>query len=92
VLGSDHPDTAATLDNLAGLYRETGQYAKAELLYQRALEQYAEGMSHRSPHFWAGELLGGKGRRVATMLEPATRIGSGDGQDRLGDGINQRLV
>jgi len=38
VLSSDHPDTAASLDHLAGLYRVMGQYEKAEPLFQRALD------------------------------------------------------
>ena len=36
-LGPEHPDVAASLNNLAELYRAQGQYAKAEPLYQRAL-------------------------------------------------------
>ena len=38
VLGEEHPDTAASLNNLGGLYRSMGDYAKAEPLYSRALE------------------------------------------------------
>lgn len=37
-LGPDHPDTATALHNLAALYDEIGNYAKAEPLYQRALK------------------------------------------------------
>ena len=37
-LGPEHPETAASLNNLAQLYREMGDYAKAEPLYQRALK------------------------------------------------------
>ncbi|MGA0200155.1 MAG: tetratricopeptide repeat protein, partial [Prochlorotrichaceae cyanobacterium] len=36
-LGADHPDTATSLNNLAGLYRAQGRYSEAEPLYQRAL-------------------------------------------------------
>jgi Tfp pilus assembly protein PilF len=36
-LGSDHPDVATALNNLASLYRSTGQSALAESLYRRAL-------------------------------------------------------
>ena len=35
-LGPDHPDVATSLNNLALLYYNQGQYAKAEPLYQRA--------------------------------------------------------
>ena len=36
-LRPDHPEVAQSLNNLAVLYRATGDYAKAEPLYQRAL-------------------------------------------------------
>jgi tetratricopeptide (TPR) repeat protein len=36
-LGPDHPYTATSLNNLAGLYENQGRYGQAELLYQRAL-------------------------------------------------------
>ena len=35
--GPDHPDVAASLNNLALLYRAQGQYAQAEPLYKRSL-------------------------------------------------------
>ena len=38
VLGREHPDTAASLNNLAKLYWAMGDYAKAEPLYKEALE------------------------------------------------------
>ncbi len=37
-LGSEHPDIAETLNNLALLYESMGEYEKALTLYQRALE------------------------------------------------------
>ena len=36
-LGADHPDTATSLNNLAGLYRAMVRYSEAEPLYQRSL-------------------------------------------------------
>jgi CHAT domain-containing protein len=36
-LGSEHPDVARALFNLAHLYQDKGDYSKAEPLYQRAL-------------------------------------------------------
>ena len=36
-LGKDHPDTAQSLNNLAGLYYEQGKYEQAEPLLQRGL-------------------------------------------------------
>ena len=38
VLGENHPDYAASLNNLAGLYQPMGDYAKAEPLCRQALE------------------------------------------------------
>ncbi|MFM8277066.1 MAG: CHAT domain-containing tetratricopeptide repeat protein, partial [Cyanobium sp.] len=35
--GSDHPDTATSLNNLAGLYLNQGRYGEAEPLYKRSL-------------------------------------------------------
>ncbi|MBE9070734.1 tetratricopeptide repeat protein, partial [Leptolyngbya cf. ectocarpi LEGE 11479] len=38
--GSDHPDTARSLNNLAQLYKDMGRYDEAEPIYQRALAIY----------------------------------------------------
>jgi Tetratricopeptide repeat len=35
-LGEDHPDYAASLDNLAGLYEATGRHAEAESLLKQS--------------------------------------------------------
>lgn len=40
LLGSYHPETAASISNLAGLYLRQGRYAKAEYLYQQSLSIY----------------------------------------------------
>ncbi|MEG4114145.1 MULTISPECIES: CHAT domain-containing tetratricopeptide repeat protein, partial [unclassified Microcoleus] len=37
LFGSEHPDVAASLNNLAEMYRQMGNYAQAEPLYQRSL-------------------------------------------------------
>jgi Flp pilus assembly protein TadD len=37
-LGADHPDVAASLNNLAGLYDSQGRYSAAEPLYGQSLE------------------------------------------------------
>ena len=42
LLGTEHPDVALSLDNLAGLYYSQGRYAEAQPLYQEALK-IAEG-------------------------------------------------
>ena len=40
VLGSDHSDTATSLNNLALLYESMGRYTNAEPLYERSLHIY----------------------------------------------------
>ena len=37
VLGPEHPDTAASLTNLAAYYASQGRYERAEPLFQRTL-------------------------------------------------------
>jgi len=46
--GSDHPNVAISLNNLAGLYISKGNYAEIEPLYERALEivEKAHGPDH----------------------------------------------
>jgi tetratricopeptide (TPR) repeat protein len=48
LLGPEHPDVAASLHNLAELYRAQGHYGEAEPLLQRALAIYeqAQGPEH----------------------------------------------
>src|SRR4029079_551496 len=47
-LGQEHPDVAASLNNLAWLYHTKGDYVKAEPLYERALaiREKALGQEH----------------------------------------------
>ena len=40
ILGAEHPDVAASLNNLATLYRVQGRYTEAEPLLIQALEMY----------------------------------------------------
>ena len=62
VLGREHPDTATSLDNLAGLYRAMGDYAKAEPLLQRG-----SGDSPENP--WPGtSRYGGKPEQSSGAL------------------------
>ena len=37
MLGSEHPDVAESLNNLAALYHDQGRYAEAKPLYQQVL-------------------------------------------------------
>ena len=48
--GPDHPDTATSLNNLAGLYQSMGDYAKAEPLLQRALKIYEKALGPDHPY------------------------------------------
>ncbi|KPQ32078.1 MAG: TPR repeat [Phormidesmis priestleyi Ana] len=48
-LGERHPDTARSLDNLAGLYRSHGRYGEAEPLYIKALEIRKTELGERHP-------------------------------------------
>ena len=45
-LGSNHPDVAQSLNNLALLYYSQGKYAEAEPLYRRALEIFEKVLGH----------------------------------------------
>jgi tetratricopeptide (TPR) repeat protein len=50
VLGPNHPDTAAGLNNLAMLYKSQGEYAQAEPLYQRALAIHEQVLGPNHPN------------------------------------------
>ena len=48
-LGADHPDTLASVSNLAGLLQAQGKLAEAELLFRRALEGYEQQLGAQHP-------------------------------------------
>jgi tetratricopeptide (TPR) repeat protein len=48
-LGSEHPDLALGLNNLADLYHEQGRYSEAEPLYQQALEIKRQSLPDNHP-------------------------------------------
>ena len=48
-LGPQHPDTASSLNNLAGLYQAQGKYPEAEPLLQRALAIYTRAFGPKHP-------------------------------------------
>jgi tetratricopeptide (TPR) repeat protein len=50
-LGPEHPDVAASCNNLAGLYQDQGKYAEAERLYLRALAMWEKALGVSHPHF-----------------------------------------
>ena len=51
VLGPDHADVGASLDNLASLYHAQGRYAEAEPVFRRslAIRERALGVDHPEP-------------------------------------------
>src|SRR3954454_17748946 len=49
-LGSNHPDVAQSLNNLAGLYDSQGKHAEAEPLYQRSLAICEKALGPDHPH------------------------------------------
>jgi tetratricopeptide (TPR) repeat protein len=49
VLGAEHPDVAASLNNLAGLYRDQGKYEQAEPLCEQALQIRRQVLDERHP-------------------------------------------
>ena len=50
MLGKEHPDTLASVNNLAGLLRKQGRYEEAEPLYRRALKGCEEVFGEEHPH------------------------------------------
>jgi tetratricopeptide (TPR) repeat protein len=50
-LGEGHPHFATSLDNLAGLYREMGDYAAAEPLYRQASDIFRTALGEEHPLF-----------------------------------------
>jgi tetratricopeptide (TPR) repeat protein len=50
VLGKEHPSTATSLNNLAGVYQAKGDYDSAERLYKRALEILEKRLGSNHPN------------------------------------------
>ena len=50
VLGSDHPDTATTYNNMANVYHVQGDFAKALEYYEKALIVFLEKLGKNHPH------------------------------------------
>ena len=95
VLGREHPDTATSLNNLAGLYMAMGDYAKAEPLFKEALEIRQKVLGPEHPDTatkpeQSGGALSGDGRLCQSRT--AVQRGAGDspespwpGTSRYGD-------
>jgi len=49
-LGDRHPDTATSLNNLAGLYKSMGQYDRALPLFESAVSLFEELLGHEHPN------------------------------------------
>ena len=49
-LGTEHPDYAASLNNLARVLEATGQYAEAKPLYQQAVEIVRTALGDEHPN------------------------------------------
>ena len=55
-MSPNHPGTARSLNNLAGLYKQQGRYADAEPLYKRALAIFE--LTFKSEHPEVLKILG----------------------------------
>jgi tetratricopeptide (TPR) repeat protein len=53
-LGADHPDTAASLNNLALLYQSQGRYSDAEPLYAQAVATLLQTLGEAHPNTQTG--------------------------------------
>ena len=49
ILGEDHPDTAASYNNLAETLRAQGKYAEAEAMHRRALAIHLKALGEDHP-------------------------------------------
>ena len=59
ILGENHPDYATSLNNLALLYYNMGDYSKADPLYQKALEIYENVLGENHPDGYSCRLTRG---------------------------------
>jgi len=76
-LGSDHPDVATSLNNLATVYGDQDKYAEAEPLHKRALEIQ-------------GKALGSDHPRVKTTLENYAVLLRNTGRDAEAERMEAR--
>jgi len=75
--GPEHPKVANSLNDLAELYRDVGQYAKGEPLFQRALTIWEKALGPRAPRCGhQPEQLGGALRSPRPIRE-APRLRNG---------------
>ena len=50
MLGKEHPDTAATYNNIGGVYRAQGDYAKALEYYRKANAVFLSVLGEEHPY------------------------------------------
>ena len=79
VLGSDHPEVAMSLNNLAGLYDHQGRYAEAEPLFNRAL-------------FINEKVLGSDHLDVALILNNLAALYDNQGRSAEGEPLYERSL
>ena len=99
-LGPNHPDMATSLNTLARLYHDQGQYARAEPLYKRSLMIWAKALGADDPDVARSlenlAMLYRKTEREyeAEKLEKraASIRAANDEQNRSGTGLPQRLA
>ena len=78
-VGTDHPDVATSLNNLAELYTTRGQYAQAEPLYKRSLAIMEKALGPDHPN-------------VATGLENLAAIYRATKRDEEAETLEQRVA
>ena len=71
-LGTDHPDLAQSLNNLASLYDAMGRYGEAEPLYLRALGIWINALPENHPSIKTGFA------NFAGMVQAALEAGQAD--------------
>ncbi|MGB3516243.1 MAG: tetratricopeptide repeat protein, partial [Elainellaceae cyanobacterium] len=79
LLGEQHPDVAASLNNLAELYRAQGRYELAEPLYKQALQLRRSLLGEQHPH-------------VATSLNNLAALYRAQGRYELAEPLCQQAL
>ena len=80
VVGQKHPSYALSLNNLANLHKDSGDYRTALPLYQQALSLRKEVLGEKHPHYasslnnLAGLHLALRDYRAALPLSAACRL------------------
>jgi tetratricopeptide (TPR) repeat protein len=78
-LGPDHADVAASLNNLAGVYRKEGRNAEAGPLYERALAIFEKSLDSDDPE-------------IATVLNNLAALYQDEGRYNDAESVYTRSV